>query len=205
MNSRIVNHYWTRRLTLGGSLVLAVLYFAFEFLPWRAEMSARRSMLEQRQQLLRQAVSVPMKLTMAKQELAGAQSFSQQWRGELPTRQRLTEHQGQVLGAAERCEVRVARFDPGQLESLETLARMPLLVEVEGTFGNVASFLGEVESLPGVWVERAKIQAGRAASEDLSCELTLIWFARNSDHSDYAIHAPHPIPKEPEPLSGTGE
>ena len=190
-----MNRSFTRWALLAASFVIAIAYFAFSYLPSQAELTSRQVLLDQQQQLVTHATSVPMQVTRVKRQLDVTHKFCEQWRHRLVAADRLPSQLTAIVEMAEHRGLRVIDFDPGETTAAAGIVRAPLDLTVETTFPKLVAFLSAVEKAEAItWVKQASVAAKQQGEGTITCKATFIAFGKNSEFSDDVKHAPHPIP-----------
>ena len=190
-----MNHTWTRAALLGLAFVIAVAYFAFNYLPSQAHLNSRQVLLDQHQQLVSHATSIPMEVTHVKQQIAVTKEFCARWRQRLAPEHQLPSRFTAIVKLAESHGLRVMDFDPGESTKSAGITHAPLNLTVETSFPKLVKFLAAVEQMQSVtWAKQTIIGASEKGEGSLTCKATFVVFAKNSEFSDDVKHAPHPIP-----------
>ena len=164
-----------------------VAYAVFIFLPKQKTTNAMRSQLREYQQFVLQSDGLAAAEVDLQRSSARTREHNQQWRAAAPSRNRLAPFVQQVTIAASESNVDIVRLTPQAAKEFDSVARIPIVIESRGGFGELIAFIQKLEQLPAaVWVDDLHISAPaqKAGQEgELNCELTLAVFADNRDNS----------------------
>ena len=93
------------------------------------------------------------------QRLDEAQKFANQWRHQVPVPGQLSEIFGNITAMSRECGATTTRFDPQQEAVIHHLHRVPLQMELTGSYHSVCRLLAELEQLSEtVWIDELKIE-----------------------------------------------
>jgi Tfp pilus assembly protein PilO len=174
---------WVVTLSLAS---VAVGYLVLLYLPGHRAISQASERLEEQRQVLEQSPDLVTALNLAEQEVETAERFVTGWEENWPRTGELSQLYGELYALAEAAGAQVTRFDPEAIVCAERLLKIPLKVGCQGDFKQVFRFLAGLEGLRyEVWINDLRMQSGLEDGEYMSCELSLITFAGNSEKSDY--------------------
>jgi Tfp pilus assembly protein PilO len=175
---------WLVTLAAAG-LALAFLFLVF--LPRQKAIQALSDELCEKQEYAATAGSVAAAMEIARGELERSRAYNAAWKDSAPPEAELAGLFGKVNALASACGVTPLRFDPDSPVKMQRVCRVPVAVGCTGTFGQIASFLLELEDLPQtIWVDSLQLEAMWQSGDSVQCGLDLIIFADNPDDSDQA-------------------
>jgi len=182
MTNSLKGKTWLMTLPLA---IAAVAYVYWLFLPEQQRISDIRAELETHQDFMANAQLIASSIKLAEAELGATNLFTEQWEEHSPDVTDLSQLFGQINAAAKESGTRTTRFDPQVTEQSETLRRIPLVIEVAGSYDGIFDFLHRLEAFPAtIWVDDMRLESLQKDGKEMKCELTLAIFAANPRKSD---------------------
>lgn len=176
-----------------GAVALA--YAFLLFLPNQKSIQTLQRELRQKQDYVSQAPLTVALIGETRDRLARTADYSTQWRERAPDPNRMASLFAQIMECAQQSQVKTIRFDPSSPESLNTLLRFPVEMEVEGTFAQVFELTRGLETLGApIWIASIDIESASDDSvgaalasenrEKVKCELKMEVFAARTENSN---------------------
>ena len=164
----------------------AVIVFALMiYLPNQKKIELLRGELRSRQQLTGDSHGVSTSIQRMQRELEETQAYVDRWQANLPRAEHGVRVQAEITDIAAESDALTTQISPGAEIEYRSLIRMPLAMELTGSFHEVFDFLGRLERLPRmIWVDKLQLKAPRQAGEDLECRLDLVVFRDCAEISD---------------------
>jgi Tfp pilus assembly protein PilO len=174
-------HSWF--ITLSVSLA-ALGFLCFAFIPTARAIRNARNEIREQENFIAQTDSLHHCIVQSEHELNEVHQFTNEWRHQTPTPGQLANLFGKITDRVHQSGAISARFEPQQEVPLETIRRVPVRMELTGSYTEICRLLAALERLPeNVWVEELKIEKQREAGKDVQCELKLEVFAVDSKES----------------------
>ena len=166
---------------------VAVAYVTLFFLPGRKAVDELRSQIKLKRDCVAQASGLAAMLQFQQQQLDQAKAYGAAWRERAPLVEERSALEGKIHALAEAAGVTTTRFNPEAIIPHETIKEVPVAIECNGTFAQVCTFLGSLESLPlPIWINSTAMEKIDATTEYVKCEITVVVFTDNPNNSDYA-------------------
>jgi Tfp pilus assembly protein PilO len=182
MTKSLKGKSWLMTLPLA---IVAVAYVYWIFLPGQQKIGDIRAELKTHQDFVASSQFLASSIKLAEAELRETNLFVERWKERSPDVTDLSQLFGQINAAAKLSGTRTTRFDPQVTEQSETLRRIPLVVEVAGSYDGIFDFLHRLEAFPAtVWVDDMRLESLQKDGKEIKCELTLAIFAANPKKSD---------------------
>jgi Tfp pilus assembly protein PilO len=163
----------------------SVAYVFFVFLPGQKAIAYLRRELDTKQQYIIDADRLAHAMQRADQDLKQARQFAEAWRRTAPGERELAPILGRITAAAEESGVSIERLDRRAVEQYEVIGQVPVVLECEGTFGQVFDLTHRLETMPqSVWITELRMERQSKTSENVVAEIALAVFADNSETSD---------------------
>jgi len=167
--------------TAASVVALALLVF----MPNQRKIDALRSQLRSRQMLTNEAQGMAQRIQDLQEQTDLAAAYVQRWRTNLPRDNQAVLVQAEITSLAAQAGVETTQLNPSEDVELPTLVRMPLKLELQGTFAEIFDFVKRLERLPRfIWLDTLTLKTSREDGEDLECEVDLIVFRERSEESD---------------------
>ena len=177
-------------ITLVALAAIAAAYYVLSFQPQRRAIAETRQQIQQKQDCIVLAAQQAELLRAATEELRQAEAHNAAWERNTPTPRELPAVHSQIQTLLTSAGTTAARFDPQPIVPYLSISRVPLQVEVPGSFAAICQFLEGLEGLSApVWEEELRLKRSSQDGDLVSCELDLAIFASNSGNSDYVTHS----------------
>jgi len=165
---------------LGG---LSVLYVLVVFLPAQTRIGELRQEITKKQDFIAQTTRLDEDIRQTDDELTRAETFVRAWQSRSPDPDRLAPLFGSISERLQRSGVKTRRLDPQPPQPMTALVRVPLAIEVHGSFPQLLRMLAALESLPAaLWIEQLSVEPHEG--DAVRCELSLAVFASKAADSD---------------------
>lgn len=160
-------------------------YVFLVFLPGQRATAELRQQFTQQQQYVMQSTKLGPQIAELEKELRRTHAFIRAWHADSPSEERLAHVFVAITEHANRAGADIVRFEPQAAEQLEYLRKVPLELAVEGSFTQLFTLVGALESLQAeFWIESLDMQPVPATPGRLRCELRLALFAGGTEISD---------------------
>ncbi len=166
-------------------IALAALgYLWLVFIPTAKAIRDIHTEISEKQSFIAQADTLQTNITHLEHDLADVTQYTTDWSSQTPAPGQLEQLFEKITDYVHRSGVVSTRFEPQQEVSLEIIHRVPVRMDVTGSFAEVCRLLAALERLPEtVWVEELKIEKPKEDGKDVQCELKLEVFAVDSKES----------------------
>lgn len=166
--------------TAAAVLAVALLYFV----PNQKKIEALRSELCSRQNLASCTNSLAVQTQELQKQLAEVRDYVDAWGTRLLAEDEAVQVQAEITRLASTAGVETKQLHPGAEIEMPTLVRLPLKVELRGSFAEIFDFVSRVEQLPRfLWFEHITLSTTGEAGQDVECEVDLTVFLRRSENS----------------------
>lgn len=163
----------------------AIGFLLLVFFPTARAVRQMRSEIRAKQEFLTQTQSLRTTRVQLESDLKEINQFADDWEQQAPLPGQMAKLFGKITRNASEYGVVPARFDPQREIQLHTVQRVPVQMELTGSYSGIAQLLAALEQLPEtVWVEHLKLEKDRQAGRDVKCEVKLEVFAVNPKKSD---------------------
>ncbi|HZZ28616.1 MAG TPA: type 4a pilus biogenesis protein PilO [Pirellulales bacterium] len=170
-------------ITLPTALA-ALAYLWFVFVPTAKALRNIHDQIRDKESFIAQTDALHTSAAHVEHDLAEVQQYTQDWCRQTPAPGQLEMLFEKITDYIRRSGVISTRFEPLQEVSLEIIHRMPVRMEVTGSYAQIFRLLASLERLPEtVWVEELKIEKSKESGKDVQCELKLEVFAVDSKES----------------------
>lgn len=187
MKTRVRPSSWMLTVPLAGA---AAAYMGFFLLPGQRTVGEIREQVKMKRDYISQAGSLPVALQIAQEKLKQTEGYTNAWKENSPGRGELSVLYGCIHEMAKAAGTATTRFDPEPIVEHETVCEVPLTMANTGSFGQIFQFLGGLETLPmEVWVKEFHLEKVGDSNGVLACEVSLVVFIDNSEHSDYVEYS----------------
>jgi Tfp pilus assembly protein PilO len=171
----------------------AVAYVVLVLAPNHRAIVKQRELIATKRAQAMQGGSIALAAEATRKDLARAKACIAAWDAKAPAEKDRATLFGRINELAKQAGVVSTRFEPEPPKRWERLVEIPLTIGVQGSFGQIQTFLYALEQLPtSIWVASAKLATDKDG-RTVRGELTAVIFAANSDISDYVKVAGQPI------------
>lgn len=160
-------------------------YLFWFFLPGMKTVADIRERIDAKQDYINDAPKLTNTIKQVQLDLDATKAYVAAQRKRVPTQAELTALFGNINRVARDNHMKVTRFEPQATVKLETLAKLPVLFTVQGSFANVHAMIGELEKLPAaIWIDDLKVDGTRESGKTVECNLMLGVFVDNHEKSN---------------------
>ncbi|GAA4422574.1 type 4a pilus biogenesis protein PilO [Bremerella cremea] len=157
---------------LVAGLCLVAAFAVLVYLPISRSISAKRDALNLKLSLVGQEQSLLAQIDKYQAEVEEVQAFSSTWPEVTNVNFELSQLLGEVSTQAKQSGADSLRLEPGQIESLQALQRIPVRLGCKGTFQEIHDLIRRIETMPQqIWVERIELAPSDDTNHELSCEV----------------------------------
>jgi Tfp pilus assembly protein PilO len=154
------------------------------FIPTARAIRDTRNDIREKQSFIAQADTLHTTVANLEHELDQVQQYTQEWGRQTPVPGQLEKLFGKITDQVHSSGVVSTRFEPQQEVSLEIIHRVPVHMELAGSYAEICHLLASLERLPEtVWIEELKLEKPKENGKDVQCELKLEVFAADSKES----------------------
>lgn len=173
-------------LLLICAIAAATLGYVFcFFMPGMRAVADIRQRINVKQDYINDAPRITNIIKQVQEELDSTKAYVAAQRKRCPTQAELTALFGSINRLARDNRTKITRFEPQTTVNLETLAKLPVLFTVEGSFANVHAMIGALEKLPSaIWIDELRLDASGEGGKTVQCNLTLDVFVDNHEKSN---------------------
>jgi Tfp pilus assembly protein PilO len=187
-------------LAAAGGLVLGYAYFFF--LPASRQITEMKSQLDLAEAQAAGAVQTVAAIGVTEKQLSTASEYVDRWQRAAPSEDQLSEVFERIHELMRLAGTRTTRFEPQRAIAFETFLRIPLSMECEGSFAQLAAVLTGLENMrEPIWLRSLEIQSTGQDSELVKAEISLDVFADNLEDSDQENLPGEPITLEADRIS----
>ncbi len=159
-------------------VALGIAYYFGIFRPNRSHMERLRVELRAIGKSAGDAQQLSAKLGPLSDENEALTRYLETWEARLAEPEQLSQALGRISQLAKRSGVSTTRLEPAAVEPVGSLQKLPLEIQLEGSFQQVYDFLKQLEeSNQAIWVEKMEMSRPGNPDEPLECELSLVVFA----------------------------
>ena len=182
MSTNTNGRSWIVTLLLAAS---ALGYVFFLFLPGQKAIADLRGQLRTKQDLVTQMSSVAQQMQHMEKQLSHARQYTGVWEATAPGQVELSSLFSAITTHTKQAGTKTIRFDPQSAVKMDTVRKIPVVLESEGSFGQIFDLLNRLENLrPTIWIDDLLLEGDGENGENTKCELTMVIFADNPDISD---------------------
>ena len=157
---------------------LAISYLGMVFFPTAKAIRETRGEIRLKQDYIAQTEKLQNTVRQLEQNLDATQRYTKPWRRQVPLPGQLSELFGTITACSRECGADTTRFDPQTEVALSQLHRVPVQMDVIGSYHSVCRLIAELERLSEtVWIDEVKIEKPSESGKDVKCELKLDVFA----------------------------
>ena len=185
---------------LGG---LVVGYAYFFYLPGSERMAEMKRELEDAELEAEGTVTLIAAIDATQKQLDAAREYTESWEAAAPSEREISEVFERIHELTRLAETETTRFEPQSVIKYETIRRVPVTMECEGSFTQIAALLTALERLRNpIWLQAIDLESSGEGGEAVVAEVSLDVFADNLEDSDQESLSGKPITQEVDP-SGT--
>jgi Tfp pilus assembly protein PilO len=182
MKKPSVRHSWLITLPIAS---VAGAYLYFFFFPGQLAIAELRHELQNKQAYAANRITVLTQIAKLEQEIKDTQAYNEDFAPRPCRSAELAKLFGQIAERTQQAGVVTTRFAPESPVKYDALRRIPLRLGCEGSFGAVCKLLESLESLDErLWIDDLNLSSAGKDGKNVSCEISLVVFADNSENSD---------------------
>ena len=190
---------WLVLAAVGG---LVGLYAYFFFLPGARKMAEMKNELAEAELQAEGTVPLITALGATQEQLGKVLAYTEAWETAAPSEHEIAEVFERIHELMRLAETKTTRFEPQAIVSYETFRRLPVTMECEGSFAQLAAVLTALENMrEPLWLRSIEIQSLGQDGELARAEISLDVFADNLKDSDQENLSGKPITHEVGPSS----
>jgi Tfp pilus assembly protein PilO len=183
-----------------GGLMAAYAYFVY--LPRSRDIADMQRQLDDAEMQAEGAVPLIAAIDATQKQLDAASEFTDAWEDAAPSEHELAELFERIYKLTRLAETETTRFEPQRPVPYETFLRIPLSMECQGSFSQLAAVLTGLENMrEPIWLRTIEIQSAGQDGELVKAEISLDVFADNLEDSDQENLSGKPITQEADPPS----
>jgi Tfp pilus assembly protein PilO len=181
---------------------LAAAYLNCLYLPNDREIAALKRQLGEAETQADGTMQLVAALGATQERLTTASQLVDAWYQSAPGEWQLSEVFERIHRLTRLAETETTRFEPQPAIAYETFLRIPLLMECQGSFAQLAAVLTGLENMPEpIWVTSIEVQSTGQAGEISRAQINLEVFADNLEDSDQEELSGEPITLEADRIS----
>ena len=160
-------------------------YVLLIFLPNYREINKQEELIALKQEYIVKTEALKGQISELEAECAKTKKFCDDWSMHAPTEDQISAIHKVINDQVSLAGATVKGFDPQEPVNMLTLQRIPLTIQAAGTFSEILSMLAGLESMPEtIWLEDLKLRATGINEDEMTSQVTLVVFAKNSEDSD---------------------
>lgn len=172
----------TPMLLLG--LAMTIAYVMLAYLPLGRYISATRDALASQQAAVAQEAALLAQIETYETECHEIEEFTASWPEVSDPNLHLSQLLGKISLEAKRGGVDGLRLEPGQLQEMNAIQRIPVRLGCRGSFQEIHALIKQMESLPNkMWIERLELAAHDEDKNELACEMDFEAFVVSAKNS----------------------
>ncbi len=157
----------------------------FVILPMQQAIGDLHNRLEEQRAFVLEGERLRTELVSKERELDRTRKFTEGWSQRSPDQGAISSTLGNITSLAKHNQLAILRFEPNDVEQLESLYRSTTELKVEGELQQIRAFLYDVESISAtVWAANISLRKASSTSDAIECDIRLTLFADNHDFSD---------------------
>ena len=185
---------WLTFAVMGGVLAC---YAYFFYLPANRKMAEMKSELSDAELQAQGTVPMIAALGATQKKLDAVVDYTGAWKTAAPSEHEISEVFERIHEVTRLAETRTTRFQPQSMVAYETFRRVPVSMECEGSFAQLAAVLTALENMrEPIWLRSIEIEPSGQDSEVARAEISLDVFADNLEDSDQESLSGKPITQE---------
>jgi Tfp pilus assembly protein PilO len=174
-------HSWL--ITLCVALAAAG-FLWFAFIPTAKAIRETRNQIREKEDFIAQADAMLGSIKQSERNLTDVRQFTTKCRQQMPTPGHLADLFGKIVDFVNESGAIDTHFDPQPEVALEIVRRIPVHMQLTGSYQQIGRLIALLEGLPQiVWVEELKIEKQKEDGKDVQCDLKLEVFAGDSKES----------------------
>jgi Tfp pilus assembly protein PilO len=190
---------WLVLAAIGG---LVAAYAHFFYLPGNRKMAEMKGELAEAELQAEGDVHLIAALDATQRQLDAATEYTEAWQAAAPSEHGISEVFERIHELTRLAETETTRFEPESVVAYETFRRIPVSMECEGSFAQLAAVLTALENMrEPIWLRGVEIQSTGQDGELARAEISLDVFADNLEDSDQENLSGKPITQEVAPYS----
>lgn len=172
-------------LALSGTLAVVVGFWFMFYAPGEREEENLRREIAEKRAFITGVSALPVTLRKTREKMRLTDTYLAQWRERTPKDREVSRVFAEINRIARLCAVETTRFDPLPTAPMQTISKVPVLVELSAPFDALSAMLGKLEMLETpIWIEGIQIKENGKSENSVKCEIKLVVFASNSQQSD---------------------
>jgi Tfp pilus assembly protein PilO len=172
---------WLITILAGG---VAAAYALLVFVPGQRSIASMRKQIRDRQMQINRSETLVQPIRELEQQVATAQQMTAAWQRRAPDARHPAPLFAEVIRHANEAGAEVMNFAPQPEQPLETIGRIPVAMQAEGSYRSLHQLLTQLEGMRGlVWIDEVHFQPREKGGDRLSCTLKLIIFADRGEIS----------------------
>jgi Tfp pilus assembly protein PilO len=175
--------FHSRLITIasGGA---AVAYALLVFVPQQHGLVCQQRKIREQETQIARSLTLVQPIRALEDQLAETERFTSGWRAKAPTSHNAAPVFADIVRHAEEADARVLSFAPQAEQPCETLGRIPVALQAEGSYQSLHQLLERLEEMRGlVWIDEVHLQPQGQGDGRLSCTLKLTIFANRAEIS----------------------
>ena len=186
-----------RWMAVAATSVLVASYVYFGYMPMTRQISELKSQLAEAEIQAAGTVQLVAALDATGEQLNTVSEYVDAWREAAPSEHELAELFERIYKLTRLAETETTRFEPQTAIPYETFVRIPLSMECQGNFAQLARVLTGLENMrEPIWLKSVELQSTGEDSELVTAEIILDVFADNLEDSDQDNLSGEPITQE---------
>lgn len=158
-------------------LGLLVAFVMLVYLPLHRSIVAAEEELASQQATLYQEETLLAQIEAHKTECREIEKVTSKWGEVTNSNLHLSQLLGKVSREARQAGTDALRLDPGQVQTMQAVERIPVQLGCRGTFQEIHTLICQIEALPyKLWLERIELAPSDQQKHELNCEMEFAAF-----------------------------
>jgi Tfp pilus assembly protein PilO len=162
----------------------AIGFLSLIFFPTARTIRETRHEIQLKEDFIGSTARLPSTIGQLQTQLAEVQSFDREWEARMPSKAELATLFSQINALARANGAATKRFEPQLEKSMQLLARVPVKIELSGSYVDIRRVLAALEQMPqALWIDQVSLKRSHENGKDVEVDLKLEVFAGNFNKS----------------------
>ena len=163
----------------------AVAYLAWSFFPSMHALRELHAEIQSQRDFIAQAEKLTLAVQATERDLKAAQEYCAGWQARAPKGKQLADFFSRLLSLAQSSGTTNTRLEPQAPLDWESLAQIPVHLNVTGGYDETCELLRSLEEIPqAIWVSDLRIEANRGEGKRAMVQIKLDVFTGNREISN---------------------
>jgi Tfp pilus assembly protein PilO len=162
----------------------AIGFLSLVFFPTARLIRETRNEIRLKQDFIQQIPTLNTAIQQYEQQLNEIETYRREWESRMPSPDQLASLFGKINEETRESGSATTHFEPHVEKTMELLHRVPVKMDVVGSYPEICKLLAELEQMrESVWVDQLSLKRSRETGQNVEGELKLEVFTINSKKS----------------------